>query len=869
MQRTHFAESARNDSHGERHRHWNAPAALREGCRRLVSWPRTLIACAILLEAGPALSQTVDARALVLTISAPGHPQQPETGYLQMGSDSALRSPEGGTLAVNNLCIVRNGAPWLPVMGEFHFSRTPRACWDEELLKMKAGGVQIVSTYMFWIHHEETEGTFDWSGQRDLCAFVGLCARRGLLVYPRIGPWAHGEVRNGGFPDWLLAKSRTRVNDSTFLSCVRRFYGEIGRQLKGLLWKDGGPVIGIQIENEYANRAPDGGDAYLLTLKRMAIDAGLDVPLYTITGWDNAVIPTRAFIPVYGGYPDEAWSGSTRELAPDPQGVFQFHVASPVGTAGIMQGWAAPSDQPDFAHYPRFTAELGGGMEDTYHRRVVIAPDDIVAMTISALGSGVNLLGYYMFHGGTNPEGKLTTLQESQATGYPNDVPVKSYDFQAPLGEFGQMSPAFRKLKAIHRFVSDFGADIAAMPAVLPDIVPSGPRDTTTLRVAARLRGDSGYLFFNNYLRGYPLPERAGVQVRLRLPQDTMAVPDIPFTVPSQSSFIWPVNLDIQGARLEYATAQPCARLTASGEEYYFFIATPLRTADFVFDASTVASVRPGSGILTSVGGRTAVRGVVPSTSEAMEIVTSGGRRIHIILLSPADALNSWNVRVQGREYLLITPADVFVAGDTIHLRSRDPKTFVLSAFPAFTQRLLSSVPVRATGRKGMFEGFRAIVAPARCALSVRKIREPGNVPKVSMGPYADWRKCAVARAPEDSAFGKAGVWRLKVRGGVPPGVRELFLRIDFAGDVGRLYEGACLLDDNFFNGTVWEVGLCHLVGNPSGRAFDLRILPLRRDAPIYLPAGRWPSFHGASQIAAIRSITVAPEYDVTLCPAR
>ena len=108
---------------------------------------------------------------------------------------------------------------------------------------------------------------------------------------------------------------------------------------------------------------------------------------------------------------------------------------------------------------PYFTAEIGGGIEDTYHRRPVIQPDDIAAMFPVMLGSGVNLYGTYMFQGGENPDGKLSTLQESQATGYPNDLPIKSYDFQAPLGEFGQERASFRKMKVFQYFLNDFGAD--------------------------------------------------------------------------------------------------------------------------------------------------------------------------------------------------------------------------------------------------------------------------------------------------------------------------------------------------------------------------------------------------------------------------
>jgi hypothetical protein len=99
----------------------------------------------------------------------------------------------------------------------------------------------------------------------------------------RCGPWDHGEVRNGGFPDWLLKKGwKTRSNDTNYLDQVKIFYDEIAKQLDGLFWKNGGPVIGIQFENEYKGPAE-----HLLTLKRMGREAGLDAPIFTRTGWDK------------------------------------------------------------------------------------------------------------------------------------------------------------------------------------------------------------------------------------------------------------------------------------------------------------------------------------------------------------------------------------------------------------------------------------------------------------------------------------------------------------------------------------------------------------------------------------------------------
>jgi len=152
-----------------------------------------------------------------------------ETGFLHLGGVS----PTGHRVEVNSQYLTYDGKPWLPVMGEFHFSRFPQKYWEEEILKMKAGGVQIVATYVFWIHHEEVEGQFDWTGQRDLRDFVSLCARHGLNVYLRIGPWDHGEARNGGFPDWLVDKKiPLRRNDPEYLKYVARFYGQLGAQIR-------------------------------------------------------------------------------------------------------------------------------------------------------------------------------------------------------------------------------------------------------------------------------------------------------------------------------------------------------------------------------------------------------------------------------------------------------------------------------------------------------------------------------------------------------------------------------------------------------------------------------------------------------------
>ena len=148
---------------------------------------------------GIAMPLLLEAARLTVDVAVP---QPAETGCFKPGSN---RNPDGREITVDNRSLRLDGKPWFPVMGEFHYSRYPAEDWRAELLKMKAGGVDIVSTYVFWIHHEEIEGQWDWSGRRDLRKFVQTCGDVGLKVLVRCGPWDHGEVRNGGFPDWVVA----------------------------------------------------------------------------------------------------------------------------------------------------------------------------------------------------------------------------------------------------------------------------------------------------------------------------------------------------------------------------------------------------------------------------------------------------------------------------------------------------------------------------------------------------------------------------------------------------------------------------------------------------------------------------------------
>ena len=487
--------------------------------------------------------------------------------HLNMGG----KNPKGEEINVTSRYFTRNGKPWIGVMGEFHFSRYSRENWHRELAKMKAGGITIVSTYLFWIYHEEIEGKMDFGGDNDIRAFIEECKDVGLDVVIRIGPWAHGECRNGAFPDWLLKKDyKLRDNNEEYLAVVKKWYQSIYNEVKGLFYKDGGNIIAVQIENEFVDNAE-----HLAKLKEIAVECGFIAPIYTVTGWNSASgakIPVDEVVPVFGGYCEAPWENHMNRLSPSPHYFFnRMRNDSAIGTDLIAKtqsdGWQLP-----YERYPFATCELGGGIEVTHHRRPIIKPMDIYAVSLVKLGDGNNLVGYYMYHGGTNKIGELSTFNETKATGYPNDYPILSYDFQAPLSEYGEVREQYGLLNMLHMFVNDFGEEFAPMIAV--DSANSvAADDTNSLRYGMRTNGKSGFVFVNHYQR---LTELADIENAV-ISAENVEFP--PIDVKGEVSFFMPFNMKMGDSVLEYATAQPLCKC----DDTYFFAEIPNIKAEYKF----------------------------------------------------------------------------------------------------------------------------------------------------------------------------------------------------------------------------------------------------------------------------------------------
>jgi beta-galactosidase len=748
---------------------------------------KTLLLCLPLL-AVPAAAQTD------LAVDGREQPPAPETGTLKMGTGV---SPDGHVIGINSRYLTLDGKPWLPVMGEFHYTRFPASYWEEQLLKMKAAGVSIVSTYVIWQHHEEKDGRFVWTGDRDLRRFAELCKKHGLYLFVRPGPWAHAEVRFGGIPDWVVATMPTRRDDPVYLAHVDRFYRQIAAQLKGLLWKDGGPVIGAQIENEYNLHGPGQGPQHIATLKQLLMAAGIDVPLYTVTGWDETIYPKGEVTPVFGGYPDEPWDRSAAKLPPKAVYAFQFDSRVSKGLGAQTVSSEVGDAETDMRHTPFLSAEFGGGVPTMYRRRPVIRPDDVAALLPVQLGSGVNLYGYYMFQGGRNPDGS-PTRQENTAIGGYNDLPAIGYDFQAPLGEYGQAHPVLAKLRPFHYFLQSFGAELAPMPAHRPSIRPSSPSDLTTPRFSLRSLGDRGFLFVSNHVRQYPMAEQKQVRFRLALPSGDISFPTV--DIPPDAYFIWPVNLDLDGATLRWATAQPLARLRDR--------ITVLRAIDGIpVDLAFPAGTKVEGTATREADGMLLAEGVAPG------LLKVNGATLAI--LSQAEAEKAWVI--DGR--LIETDAQVLADGELRSIGTPEVSYAVLA--------------------KDGFHGATLRTQAVTASVKLTKLRDALPVPP------------GTPEEPKPELFGSAAAWSIAA----PP--IDGCLRIDYQGDIARLFSGTRMIDDQFYDGEVWEIGLKRFAKDLK-EPLILSILPLRHDAPIYFEDGMRPD---GDQVAAVRSVSLVPEY--------
>ncbi|MGI8499023.1 MAG: glycoside hydrolase family 35 protein [Gemmatimonadaceae bacterium] len=321
-------------------------------------------------------------------------------------------------LSLTHDSFLLDGAPFQIISGEMHYARVPRAYWRDRMRKARAMGLNTISTYVFWNLHEPSPGTYDFSGERDVAAYIRMAQEEGLWVILRPGPYVCAEWDLGGYPPWLLADSAMvlRSADARFTRPAGRWLDRLGRELSPLLSARGGPIIAVQVENEYGSFDQDTG--YLRWQRDALRHAGLgDALLYTADGdvqLPHGTLPDLPAVVNFGT--GEADSAFARLRA--------FRAGQPLMSGEYWAGW--------FDQWGK------------KHERTDATAQTRELEWMLARGYSVNL---YMFHGGTT-FGLMNGANVSRDGYLPQTT---SYDYDAALDESGRPTAKFFRFRDVIR----------------------------------------------------------------------------------------------------------------------------------------------------------------------------------------------------------------------------------------------------------------------------------------------------------------------------------------------------------------------------------------------------------------------------------
>jgi beta-galactosidase len=313
-----------------------------------------------------------------------------------------------------------DGKPYVIRSGEMHYPRVPREFWRERMRQARAMGLNTITTYVFWNLHEAEPGRFDFSGNLDLAAFLRTAKEEGLNVILRPGPYICTELDFGGFPSWLLRTPGMKVRslDPRYMAASGRYLQRVGREVAPFLSSRGGPILMVQVENEYGSFGNDKD--YLNAVRRQYLDAGFtQLPLFTSDGPDphllaDGTLPGLSSVINFNGNADEVRSAFD-ELA-------AFRPKAPRMAGEYWAGW--------FDHWG-----------ETHHRTSAAQEAGAVDWMLSQ-GISFNL---YMFHGGTSFGWTAGANGGGTERLYQPDT--TSYDYDAPLDEAGRPTAKYFALR--------------------------------------------------------------------------------------------------------------------------------------------------------------------------------------------------------------------------------------------------------------------------------------------------------------------------------------------------------------------------------------------------------------------------------------
>jgi beta-galactosidase len=340
-------------------------------------------------------------------------------------------------LVAGDSTFLLDGRPFRIIAGEMHYPRIPRAYWRSRMRMARAMGLNTITTYVFWDLHERRPGRFDFTGNLDVAAFVRTAQEEGLHVILRPGPYVCSEWDLGGLPSWLFADTTlvVRSRDERFLAAAGRYLDRLGRELAPLQSSRGGPIIAVQVENEYGSFGSDS--VYMRRIQAAIVHAGLgEVLPYTADGPDQFAGGALPGVPAVVNFgPGDADTAFAR-----------LRRVRPTGPLMAGEWWAGWFDQWGEGHNTTDAAAEARELD-------------------TMLGRGYSV-SIYMFHGGTT-FGLLNGANDDRRSGYRPQT--TSYDYDAALDEGGRPSRKFALFREVIARHSP-GVTLPESPAAAPVI---------------------------------------------------------------------------------------------------------------------------------------------------------------------------------------------------------------------------------------------------------------------------------------------------------------------------------------------------------------------------------------------------------------
>ena len=319
----------------------------------------------------------------------------------------------GGDFTAGKNTFLLNGQPFVVKAAELHYPRIPRPYWDQRIKMCKALGMNTICLYVFWNIHEQQEGKYDFTGNNDVAAFCRLAQKNGMYVIVRPGPYVCAEWEMGGLPWWLLKKKdiRLREDDPYFLARVKAFEAEVGRQLAPLTIQNGGPIIMVQVENEYGSYGVN--KQYVSQIRDIVKASGFDKVTLFQCDWASNF--------ENNGLDDLLWTmnfGTGSNIDAQFKRLKQLRPETPLMCSEFWSGWF---DKWGARHETRPAKAMVEGINEMLSKNISFS--------------------LYMTHGGTS----LGHWAGANSPGFAPDV--TSYDYDAPINEYGHATPKFWELR--------------------------------------------------------------------------------------------------------------------------------------------------------------------------------------------------------------------------------------------------------------------------------------------------------------------------------------------------------------------------------------------------------------------------------------